>query len=134
MAEAQKTFPCAPPTTPAVAYRDLAAARSIPAAAKAVGLSPRSGQMTRGSMRNQWPARARAWDDSLEHMKQIAIRVEIEQMAQRHARQAMANLNVLMAPAGALIERMKDPGSAKELDEMPIADQFHARPCSSSND
>ena len=61
-------------------------------------------------MRNQWPSRARAWDDNLEHM------------AQRHARQAMAHLNVLMTPARAILERMKDPGWAKELDEIPIAD------------
>src|SRR5262245_40264409 len=126
MADAQKTFPCKAPTVQAVAfsidpnrapwerqvgetqkqfaafvaYRDLGlGTRSIPAAAKAVGLSPRSGQVARWSMRNQWPARARAWDVELERKKQVALVEEIQKMVRRHVAVSQSYIAALMEPA-----------------------------------
>jgi hypothetical protein len=100
MDEASKTFPCKAPTVPAVAfevvpglnlwerqrgetakqyraflvYRDLGlGARSIPATARALDLSQRSGQVGAWSARNLWGERVRAWDEELERKKETAL-------------------------------------------------------------
>jgi len=145
IAEAKKVFPCKAPTVPAVAfeivpdrelwerqigetpkqyrafitYRDLGlGARSIPATARALGLSLRSGQVGAWSSRNHWRERVNAWDAELERRKQRAITKEIEAMAQRHVAAAKDYITALMAPAHELVRRLEDAGF-RDLEDLP---------------
>jgi len=140
-----KTFPCKAPTVPKVAfeiaperklwerqkgetakqyrgflvYRNLGlGARSIPAVARGLGLSTRSGQVGAWSARNHWRERITAWDAELERCKQTAITKEIQEMAQRHVAAAQAYLDVLLEPARELARRLKNP-QFRGLDDLP---------------
>jgi len=145
MIEARRTFPCQAPTVPKIAfeialdrepwarqvgetqkqyaafvvYRDLGlGARSIPATAKALGLSQRSGQVGAWSSRNHWRERVTAWDAELERRKQTAITKEIQEMAQRHVAAAQNYIAALMAPADEMARRLKDP-EFHDLEDLP---------------
>jgi hypothetical protein len=141
----KKSFPCAAPSVPKVpfevapdrepwarqpgetqkqyaafvVYRDLGlGARSIPATAKALGLSTRSGQVGGWSSRNSWRERVDAWDREIERKKQIALTDEVQEMARRHVAAAQNYIEVLMEPARLLARHLKDP-QFRDLEDLP---------------
>jgi hypothetical protein len=145
MVQAKKMFPCKGPTVPAVAfgivpdrelwerqrgetakqyraflvYRDLGlGVRSIPATARALGLSIRSGQVGAWSARNRWHERVNGWDAELERRKQVAITKEIYEMAQRHVSVAQSYIDALMEPAREMARRLEDP-EFRDLENLP---------------
>jgi hypothetical protein len=148
MVEPRKTFPCQSPTVPKIAfdiapdrelwdrqigetakqyaaflaYRDLGlSARSIPATARVLGLSPRTGQVGAWSARNHWRERVDAWDGELERRKQVALTDEIQEMARRHVAAAQDYIEALMEPAREMARRLMDP-QFESLGELPTAD------------
>jgi hypothetical protein len=102
-------------------YRDLGlGVRSIPATAKVLGLSQRSGQVGAWSSRNRWRERVNAWDGELERQKQIALTEEIQKMVQRHVAVAQSYVTTLMEPAREMARRLKDP-QFRDLEDLPTA-------------
>jgi hypothetical protein len=91
-----------------LAYRDLGlGARSIPATARALGLSQRSGQVGASSSRNRWGERVNAWDAEIERKKQTALTEETQEMARRHVAAAQDYITALMEPGHEMAGRLR---------------------------
>lgn len=87
-------------------YRDLGSRRSLDEASRSyhrsgrdiqhasAGRSPRaSGTIRRWAQRYNWLARARAWDQEAERIKQAEQHAAIQEMAERHAKEALMMQN-----------------------------------------
>jgi hypothetical protein len=105
-------------------YRDLGlGVRSIPATAKALGFSQRSGQLEAWSSRNRRRERVNACDAEIERKKQAALTEEIQTMARRHATAVQDCLAALIGTCpgdGASLERRSVPGSRRPADGAPL--------------
>lgn len=107
-----------------IAYRDMGLDRSTAKVSRQVGKN--KGLMDRWSSRHGWVERVAAWDAERDRVKREAELDETEAMGRRHAQQAQALLQVLTAPAVALIKRLQDEDQAKafyeQLHRMPAED------------
>jgi hypothetical protein len=106
-----------------VHYRDLGPDRSIDKATaehrlKCTGSTGRSraAQWLEWSSRNDWPARALAWDNRLDIVKRDAMEEEVADVGRRQAHLAMEAMTALAAPALAAAQLLReDPSVVEEL-------------------
>ncbi len=107
-----------------VLYRDMGPARSCDKVAKALGKS--NTLIERWCTWHSWVERSTAWDSHQDRVKREAQLAEIETMGRRHAQQAQAYMQVLMAPAVKILAKLRNPEEAKafhdELSAMPAMD------------
>lgn len=96
------------------AYRDMKPAKRSQARV-AKELSKSKPLMGRWSSRWKWVRRARAWDGEQDRRKRMAQLVEVEKMGRRHAQQAQTFGRVLIEPAIALMEKLKDEKTTREF-------------------
>jgi hypothetical protein len=87
-------------------YRDLGSRRSLDEASRSYHRSDReiqhasarrppraSGTIRRWAQRYNWLARARAWDQEFERIRQAEQRAALQEMAERHAKEALMMQN-----------------------------------------
>lgn len=70
-----------------------------------------------------WKERVRAWDNYLDKRKQAAQIKAIEEMAERHAKQAMAVETSLMVPVKEFLDKIRNIG-AGEMKNMKVKDLY----------
>ncbi len=105
-------------------YRDMGPERSCGKVAKALGKS--TTLIERWCSTYSWVERAVGWDAHQDRVKREAQLAEVEAMGRRHAQQAQAYMQVLMAPAVKILAKLRNPEEAKafhdELEAMPAID------------
>lgn len=105
-------------------YRDMGLERSLSKVGSSLGKSKTL--MDRWSAEHSWVERAVGWDAHQDRVKREAQLAEVEAMGKRHAQQAQAYMQILMAPAMKILAKLRKPEEAeafhKELEALPAMD------------
>lgn len=88
-------------------YRDMGPSRSLQKVADAANKQLIT--MAQHSTQWNWKERTKAWTDLKDKERREATINEVHEMAKRHVQESMMLQRVLVLPAEAILNRMKDP-------------------------
>ena len=113
-----------------VRYRDMGRERTI--AKVALELNRSRKMLAPHSAKWKWGDRTKAWIDELDRIKRETTIREIQEMAKRHAQQAMIHQRITMIPAEMLTKKLQNKEESDKFNKM-TTDKLYALALDAAN-